>query len=365
MRNGWCALLLAVVAPSVLAAEPADQGARDALTAYRTVKVADGIYAFMPLRTDTPMVSGNSVAVIGEAGVLVVDSGHYPSATRRMIGEIRALSNAPVRYLVNTHWHGDHIRGNAVYREAFPAVAIVSTSATARQFDNELSRDEVAIMRKQLQQAREMLASGKAPSGAALTDRQRAMFEEAARELELMQPDIAQAKTTPPSVTFEDRLTIHLGDRDVQVLFLGRGNTAGDAVVYVPDAKVLITGDLVVHPAPYAFGSFIGEWGPTMRKLIAIDAAAIVPGHGPVMHDKAYLALVADTLESVSSQVRAAAKEGLSLDEARKKLDVERFRKQFAKGDERKARAFDGFFLGPGLPRAYREAKEGPLQDES
>ena len=365
MRNRWSALLLALAPSSILAAEPADHAARDAFTAYRTVKVADGIYAFMPLRTGTPMVSGNSVAVIGEGGALVVDSGHFPSATRRMIGEIRSLANAPVRYLVNTHWHGDHIRGNAVYREAFPAVAIVSTSATARQFENELSRDEPAIMRKQLEQSREMLALGKTPSGVPLTDRQRAMFEEAVRELELMQPDIAQAETTPPSLTFEDRLTVHLGSREVQVLFLGRGNTGGDAVVYVPDAKVLITGDLVVHPAPYAFGSFIGEWGPTMRRLIAIEATAIVPGHGPVMHDKSYLSLLAETLESVSSQVRAAAKEGLSLDEARKKLDVERFRKEFAKGDEQTARAFDGFFLGPGFPRAYREAKEGPLKDES
>ena len=122
---------------------------------------------------------------------------------------------------------------------------------------------------------------------------------------------------------------------------------------------------LVVHPAPYAFGSFIGEWGATMRKLIAIDAAVIVPGHGPLMHDKSYLSLVAETLESISTQIRAAAQQGLSLDEARKKLDLERFRKEFARGDEEKARAFDGFFLGPGVPRAYREATEGPLQDET
>lgn len=151
-------------------------------------------------------------------------------------------------------------------------MVIVSTSATARQFENESSRDEPAEMRKQLQDFKEMLASGKTPSGAPLTDWRRAMLEEAARELELMQPDIAPAS---------------------------------------------------------------------------------------------YLTLVADTLESISAQVRTAAKEGLSLEQARKKLDVERFRKEFAHGDEQKARAFDGFLLGPGVPRAFREAKEGPLRDES
>ena len=78
------------------------------------------------------MVSGNSVAVVGEEGVLVVDSGHFPSATRRIIGEIRSLAKAPVRYLVNTHWHGDHIRGNAVYREAFPAVSELPPTTLSR-----------------------------------------------------------------------------------------------------------------------------------------------------------------------------------------------------------------------------------------
>src|SRR5712671_3200715 len=221
MRISCCSLLFAAgAALAVRGEEPGAQAARDALTAYRTVKIAEGVYAFMPLRTDTPMVSGNSVAVVGEEGVLVVDSGHFPSATRRIIGEIRSLAKAPVRYLVNTHWHGDHIRGNAVYREAFPAVTIVSTSATARQFDNDFSRDEPAVMRQQLQQAKEMLATGKTPSGAPLTDRHRALFEEAARELTLMEAEIVQARTTPPSLTFEDRLTFHLGKRDVQVFFL-------------------------------------------------------------------------------------------------------------------------------------------------
>jgi len=126
-----------------------------------------------------------------------------------------------------------------------------------------------------------------------------------------------------------------------------------------------MTGDLVVYTAPYAFGSFIGEWGPTMRKVMAIDAATIVPGHGPLMHDKSYLGLLADLLESVAAQAKEAAKEGLSLEDARKKLDVHRFREQFAHGDEQTGRAFDGFFLGPGFPRAYREAKEGPLHDET
>ena len=168
-----------------------------------------------------------------------------------------------------------------------------------------------------------------------------------------------------PELTINDKVLLHLGGRDAQVLFLGRGNTAGDTLVWLPDEKILMTGDLVVYPAPFAFGSFFSEWGPTLRKAIALGPATIVPGHGPIMHDTSYLQLVADAADAVSAKVKALAQQGLSLDETKAKLDVKDIREKFARGDETLRLKFDGFFLGPGVPRAYREAKEGPLQDEN
>ena len=97
---------------------------------------------------------------------------------------------------------------------------------------------------------------------------------------------------TQPNVTFDRRMVVDLGGRKVEISFLGRGNTAGDAVVYVPDAKVLATGDLLDAPIPYAMGSFIGEWIVTMKALAAYDAAVMVPGHGTIEHDKQYMLLV-------------------------------------------------------------------------
>jgi len=89
---------------------------------------------------------------------------------------------------------------------------------------------------------------------------------------------------------------VDLGNRDVRIMFLGRGNTAGDAVVYVPDAKVVATGDLVVAPAPYATGSFMFEWPETMKQLMALKVDAILPGHGPLMHDWTHARLVVDLI---------------------------------------------------------------------
>src|SRR5262249_54019944 len=100
------------------------------------VKVADGIYSFISPEAKVPLVSGNSTAIIGEESVLVVDSGHFPSLTRKIITEIRKLTDKPVRYLVNTHWHADHISGNNIYKEAFPNVIIISTAYTKDKIAN-------------------------------------------------------------------------------------------------------------------------------------------------------------------------------------------------------------------------------------
>ena len=92
--------------------------------------------------------------------------------------------------------------------------------------------------------------------------------------------------------------------------FLGRGNTAGDAVTYVPDARVVAAGDLVVLPAPFSFGSYPGDWIETLRKLLALDAVAIVPGHGPVLRDQEYPKTLIRLLESLRAQVGEAVRCG-------------------------------------------------------
>jgi len=157
---------------------------------------------------------------------------------------------------------------------------------------------------------------------------------------------------------------VYLGRREVQLMFLGRANTPGDAVIYVPDSKVLITGDLVVYPVPYPYGSFFGEWIDAMKKLEAIDAAVIVPGHGPVMYDKTYIALVVELLEATRTQAAEAFKRGLKAEEAVKAVDLSAFRPRFVGDHPEREFVFDQGYKPAGVVRAYREAKDGPLHDE-
>jgi hypothetical protein len=93
-------------------------------------------------------------------------------------------------------------------------------------------------------------------------------------------------------------------------------------------------GDIVVHPFPFATHSYIGEWAAVLRKVIAMDTVAIVPGHGPVMRDKAYITDMAELMESIDAQAKAAYVPGMSLADLRKKIDLAKFKQRFA-GDDK------------------------------
>jgi len=104
---------------------------------YDLQKVAGGVYSFIAPESDSGVVQANCTVIIGEDAVLLVDSGQFPSLAERMATDIKKLTNKPVRYLVNTHWHFDHNWGNAVFRDAFPGLVIISTEFTQQMVDTE------------------------------------------------------------------------------------------------------------------------------------------------------------------------------------------------------------------------------------
>lgn len=323
-------------------------------------KLADGVYAFVAPDPKTAFFNGNTLVVVGDAGVLVVDSGDALPVTRMTIAEIRRLTPLPVRYLVNTHWHWDHTLGNGEYRAAFPGVTIVSTAATRGLMDTRGRAnlaDSIAAIPPYLDSLRQALASNRRRDGTPLAPADResiqAQLEDLGRGLQCYK----DARVTLPDVTFDRELTVRLGSRAVVLKAYGPGNTAGDAVVYVPDAKVVASGDLIVAPTPFAYDSSIFEWPAAMRRLMALDASIVVPGHGPVMRDWSYANLVTELLESVGAQVRSAVARGLNLEDARKSVDVAGLKARFAGGDPVLARNFDQFFLAPAIEAAFRDAQ--------
>jgi len=351
--------LLHAAAVVALSAGPAVARAPE-LHTFQTVRVADGIVAFIASESNNGIVSGNCVAVIGDAGVLVVDTTSFPSHARSIIDEIRKLTSQPVRFVVHTHWHPDHIMGDGEFETAFPGVAFVSTGPTREAIaaaapkyikgNAEQGEAYAAMMRKQVQ-------DGKGEGGKVLTEDDKKYLTDYASTIDFAVPEYRKYRTVLPGVVFDETLTVHLGRREVRVLFLGRGNTAGDAIIFVPDSKVVMTGDLLVAPTPYSYGSFLTEWIRTLARVKGLGASTLVPGHGPVQHDDAYLDLVSSALQSVVTQVRAAVASRLSLEDTRKKVDLDAFRQKFCGGDHARETAFRVGFAEPAVERAYQEAK--------
>lgn len=184
--------------------------------------------------------------VLGEDGVLVVDTRASRREGRELFAEIQRLTEKPVRWVVNTHWHWDHVLGNSVFDDA-------------EVVGHELCRK-------------------------VLSDRAEETREAAKKWLPAEEhEDIAATEVIPPSRVFAERLSIDVG-RSVELRHHGRGHTDADITVTVADVGVVFMGDLVEEGAPPAFGdSYPLEWPSTLRQALDSSEPIVVPGHGDVV----------------------------------------------------------------------------------
>jgi glyoxylase-like metal-dependent hydrolase (beta-lactamase superfamily II) len=358
MSTQIAACLLGLVAWSIPAAATPDS----VRTHQRVVtKLAEGVYSIAHKDVSDDWPQGNTVVVVGDQCVLVVDACLLPSSAREDVAEIRRITSKPVRYLVNTHWHIDHNGGNSAYTDAFPDVAIVAHAETRRIMNgvNPVVAagwvDPKGALAKQISDLEQSLATGNGEDGKPLSAEARAALPERIAARKRQVEEYRTFAYRPPTVVFDRELSVDLGNREVQVLHLGRGNTPGDAVVYLPKERILATGDLLVRPVPYMRGSYPSEWRRTLRAMAELDAEVIVPGHGEVLRDKQYLNDVIALLESVIRQVEAIAPTVRNVEDVH--VDIESFRKRMA-GDDPENNIWWQDLVATGLvERVFLEAK--------
>jgi cyclase len=311
----------------------------------KVTKLADGVYAIQHKNLNDGNSSGNTTVIIGNREVFVVDSCYRPLLARQDIAQIRKWTDKPVGYLLNTHFHNDHNNGNKTYMDAFPALAIIAQEETKKDMDL-IQPGNVERAPKKLEAFVAAFKQGKAQDGHTLSEDEKKQYEEIIPNLG---PLLAEFKTMvyqAPTLTFTDKIDIDLGSREVQVKYLGRGNTAGDAIVYLPKEQIVVAGDLLVYPVPFTYDGYPTEWVHTLEKMAQLDAETIVPGHGPILHDKTYLYQVRDLLQSAVDQVRARIRQiGFpgthSVDEVRGAVDLTPFRAKFAGDDKDLQAEFD------------------------
>jgi glyoxylase-like metal-dependent hydrolase (beta-lactamase superfamily II) len=214
-----------------------------ALGPMRTDRVKEGLYVIRgpflacgtrgcrPNGADDGLIheAGDVAVRVTPAGLIVIDD-KYPEMVADVLAQVKAISPLPIKYLLNTHHHGDHVSGNANVRTTL-GIDIVAHRNIRENF-------------LRIKQAGE------------------------------------------PNITFADQAAIYLGGVEVQLMWLGRGHTNGDTVIYFPDLKTVHTGDLIIDGMPvidYPGGGSAVEFLTTIDNLLKIDFDTMIPGHGKIM----------------------------------------------------------------------------------
>jgi glyoxylase-like metal-dependent hydrolase (beta-lactamase superfamily II) len=283
--------------------------------AFTFQKIQDSVY--IAIGTGNLVVASNAAIVINDDDVLVVDSHISPASAWALQEELKSITDKPIRYVVNTHFHFDHSHGNQIYPGSVEIIASEFTRdmIVAGESNNGKTFNTMMAGRPQ------MLADLKEQISATTDETQRAELE---RQLSIQDNytlAIDSIDPTPPTITLSDQLTLFRGGREIRMIHLGRAHTGGDVVVYLPEEKVLMTGDMIVDGTPYMGDAYLTDWICTLDNVKHLDFDVILPGHGQPLRGKSQVdklrAYIVDLLGKITEAHSAgvpAAEAALSID---------------------------------------------------
>ncbi|HLN09636.1 MAG TPA: MBL fold metallo-hydrolase [Xanthobacteraceae bacterium] len=237
-----------------------------------------GLYAF------TAEGDPNSGVIVGDDGVMVIDAQATPAMANEVIARVAAVTDKPIKYVLLSHYHAVRVLGASAFRSAE-----VLASDTTRGLIAERGRQDM--------------------------DSEIGRFPRLFRAVESI-PGL-----TWPTITFADAMSVWLGRREVRILHIGRGHTAGDVIAVVPDAGVIFSGDLVEYrSACYCGDAHFTDWPTTLGRLDALAPRALVPGRGAALTTRELvtegIALTRDFLQTLYGSVQASVAAGSSLKQA-------------------------------------------------
>ncbi|MCW5625287.1 MAG: MBL fold metallo-hydrolase [Burkholderiales bacterium] len=223
----------------------------------------------------------NTGIIIGDDGVMVIDTQATPVMAQDVIRRIREVTDKPIKYVVLSHYHAVRVLGASAYAPQ----QIIASRGT---YELIAERGE-ADMKSEIERFPRLFRSVESIPG-----------------------------LTWPTIVFEKRMTLWMGDLEVRILHLGRGHTKGDTVVWLPQEKVLFSGDLVEYAAtPYTGDAYLTDWPLTLDHIAALHPEKLVPGRGDALMNPAQVAKgLADTRAFVTQMfetVKTGAREGQPL----------------------------------------------------
>lgn len=234
-------------------------------------QIGKGLYAYI---SDND-ASANSTFLIGDAGILVVDTGLNATEASKLLAAIRQVSALPVKYVVNTHYHPDHQGGNAVVG---PAATVISTDFT---------RERTIVLQQD--------------------------------------PGMKTFHFKPANLTFQQQVTLHLEPYTARVYFPGKAHTSGDALVYFPEQQAISMGDLFLNrSSPAMDDGSVESWIHALDQVLELPLEHVVPGHFELA-TKSELKRFRDYLNDLYEQVRALKQKNETIEQVRHDIHMEKY----------------------------------------
>jgi cyclase len=235
-------------------------------------QIGPGLYAYI---SDNDS-SANSTFLVGNKGILVVDTGLNEEEAGKILQAIRNVSSLPVRYIVNTHYHPDHQGGNAAFG---PGAVIISTEWT----------------RKRTLQLIESLPAGQSP------------------------------RFRPAELTFDEKITVQLDPYTAEIYFPGKAHTSGDALVYLPQQHAIAMGDLFLNrSSPAMDAGSVKTWIEALGAVLDLPVDAVVPGHFELAK-ATDLRRFRNYLNDLYQQVLVLYQEGAGVEQVKQRIHMEQY----------------------------------------
>ena len=339
-----CATILALtLSPSALIA----QNLVVESDTHRFNEIAEGVW-FVSGNGKVQTMS-NAMVLVGEFDVLVVDSHVTPAASRALLDSLSVITDKPVRYLVNSHYHFDHAHGN----QSFPqGVEIIGHSFTRAKLSGEIGNVLEESTFKSFSDGVPTLVANLETQAAAESDPARKVaLEERHRVQRDYMNAIQEIVPTPPNITLDTTMTLFQvvarGSREIQLLHLGRAHTGGDVVIYLPQEGVVFTGDMMLPGLAYMGDAHVDEWPVTLEALKGLDFDVVLPGHGAPFRSRDPIANFQAYLTDLWQKTGDMHRRGVSAEQAAEQIDMTNHRDNYAQ------------LRGPGVdPRAIRRIYE-------
>jgi len=334
---------------------------------YAWQELAPGVWAAIRQDPFELPQEGNSIFVVTDRGVVVFDAGGSPLMGESIVKKVRSVTKQPITHVIISHWHGDHMRGLQSILTAFPLTQII-THPHSREWiqstQEKWLKRRVTMVPNIVKAVNAALSGNQDLAGRPLIQQEKTWLQNGLNITDQLDRENNRTTYVVPNVTFDDHLTLYTGNREIQFFFAGRAHTAGDIILWLPQEKIVATGDIVTAPIPLMPSPYINDYAGVLQKIKDLNFKTLVPGHGAVQHDSQYLDLLAEMIQMVSTQMKSFVAQGLSKEDAVSKLDFSSLPVRFTHGDPFLNNRFLDYVAAGGVANAAYDAAIGKDPDE-